>query len=202
MENIQTYLDRTESAVRKLFEGLYSYNKLLLKSVHPMYLGDGGHTANNTPAYQEWSENNQHEIQISRKAMQDFFAERFAYATLAGSLLQIAAMGIQLFSQNKSFPENLRQSKLPKKFCVGRKIRNIPIGLIIYAGRNQYNHIDAKKLNEVNTKIFDLISKRVNEDYSDPCFDLINPEIKTKVINFAGNIIGLLEWDHYGSIPE
>ena len=208
MENIQGYLEQTESAVRKLFEGLSEYHKLVLRSVSPMYLGKEGDTENKTPAYQEWSEKNQNEIQISRKAMQDSFAERFAYATLAGSLLQIAAMGIQLFSQNESIPEDLPEDikrhiktsakKSPvKKFCIGRKICDIPIGLIIYAGRNQYNHIDAKKLNEVNTKIFDLISKRVNEDYSDPCFDLINPEIKTEVINFAGNIIGLLEWDHY-----
>ena len=200
MENIQVYLDKTESAVRKLFEGLSEYHKLVLRSVSPMYLGKEGDTENNTPAYQEWSEKNQNEIQISTKAMQDSFAERFAYATLAGSLLQIATMGIQLFAQSDSVPEDLPEDikqhiKTPaKKFCIGRKIRSIPIGLIIYAGRNQYNHLDEEKLNPLNTEIFNWISKNTIRNYIDPCFSLDN---KPLVINFSGNIIALLEWDHY-----
>jgi len=205
MENIQVYLDKTESAVRKLFEGLSEYHKLVLRSVFPMYLGKEGDTENNTPAYQEWSEKNQNEIQISRKAMQDSFAERFAYATLAGSLLQIATMGIQLFSQGDSVPGDLPEDikrhiktsakKSPvKKFCIGRKICDIPIGLIIYTGRNQYNHLDEEKLNSLNTEIFNWISKNTIRNYIDPCFSLDN---KPLVINFSGNIIALLEWDHY-----
>ena len=200
MENIQVYLGQTESAVRKLFEGLYCYHKLVLKSVSPMYLGKEGDTEKNTPAYQEWSEKNKNEIQISRKAMQDSFAERFAYATLAGSLLQIASMGIQLFSQNESIPEDLPEDikqhiKTPvKKFCIGRKICDIPIGLIIYAGRNQYNHMDEENLNSLNTEIFNWISKNTIRNYITPCFSLDN---KPLITNFAGNIIGLLEWNYY-----
>ena len=193
MKNIQDYLEKTESAVIKLFEGLDNYHKILLKSLPPMYFGNEGDTENNTQAYQEWNDRNRDRIQASSKKMQESFAERFAYTTLSGSLLQIADMAIQLFSENEIIPEDLpnelQKMKLPIKFCISRRIYNIPIGLIIYAGRNQYNHMDEKKLNKMNTKVFDLI----NQNHINPCFDLNN----TQVINFSGNIIELLGWDHY-----
>jgi hypothetical protein len=38
----------------------------------------------------------------------------------------------------------------PEQFCVGREIGDLPIGMIIYAGRNQYNHFDDDRLGVVN----------------------------------------------------
>jgi hypothetical protein len=231
MNSGEEYLKRTESAVIKIFEGIESYIQILRNSKPPIYVGNAGDTLNRRPAYENWIAANQVGIQASLKAQRDFSAESFALATLCGSLLQIAAMGIQWFSENEEIPENLPKSLYsllkPKskitKFCVGRRVRSVPIGLIIYAGRNQFNHMDDDELREPNVTIFDLLAKNYTgtteqsleyltsveskalsveqeEDITkqipkDPAFDLENGIL----INFASNITGLLEWRDYES---
>jgi hypothetical protein len=225
MNSGEEYLKRTESAVIKIFEGIESYIQILRNSKPPIYVGNAGDTLNRRPAFENWIAANQAGIQASLKAQRDFSAESFALATLCGSLLQIAAMGIQWFSENEEIPENLPKSLYsllkPKskitKFCVGRKVRSVPIGLVIYAGRNQFNHMDDDELREPNVTIFDLLSQNytgttdqsvesitlsaeqaedITEQFpKDPAFDLENGIL----INFASNITGLLEWRDYES---
>jgi hypothetical protein len=225
MNSGEEYLKRTESAVIKIFEGIESYLQILCNSKPPLYIGNAGDLLNRRPAYENWIATNQAGIQASLKAQRDFSAENFALATLCGSLLQIAAMGIQWFSENEETPENLPESLYsllkPKskitRFCIGRKVRSVPIGLVIYAGRNQFNHMDDDELREPNVTIFDLLSKNYTdstdqsvqsitlsveqvEDITehssqDPAFDLENGIL----INFASNITGLLEWKDYES---
>jgi hypothetical protein len=50
-----------------------------------------------------------------------------------------------------------KQLELPPQFCVGRAIGDLPIGIIIYAGRNQYNHFDDDRLGVVNEVVFDYL---------------------------------------------
>ncbi len=207
MNSGEEYLKRTESAVTKIFEGINSYIQILRNSKPPIYLGNAGDTFNQRHAHKKWIDANQAEIDASFKAQEEFSAENFALATLCGSLLQIAAMGIQWFSKNEKIPEDLPNclySKLkPKnkitKFCIGRRIRSLPIGLVIYAGRNQFNHMDDEKLKEPNRTIFNILAHNYadtkNQFSKDPAFDLKNDTL----INFAANIVGLLEWKEYES---
>jgi hypothetical protein len=225
MNSGEEYLKRTESAVIKIFEGIESYIQILRNSKPPIYLGNAGDTVNRRPEYEKWIAANQDGIQASLQAQRDFSAESFALATLCGSLLQIAAMGIQWFSENEEIPENLPKSLCsllkPKskitKFCVGRKVRSVPIGLVIYAGRNQFNHMDDDELREPNVTIFELLAKNYTgttdkpieittlsaeqaeaitpQFPKDPAFDLKNGIL----INFASNITALLEWRNYES---
>lgn len=46
---------------------------------------------------------------------------------------------------------------LPPKFCVGRELGDLPIGMVIYAARNQYNHFDEKRLSVVNEVVFNYL---------------------------------------------
>lgn len=231
MNSGEEYLKRTESAVIKIFEGIDSYIQILRDSKPPIYVGNAGDTLNQRPVYKNWVAANQAEIQASLKAQKEFSAESFALATLCGSLLQIAAMGIQWFSENEEIPENLPESLYsllkPKnkltKFCIGRRLRGLPIGLAIYAGRNQFNHMDDDELREPNVTIFNLLAHNyagttelsledpafvedvtlsveevedITEQFpKDPAFDLENGIL----INFASNITGLLEWRDYES---
>jgi len=206
MNSGEEYLKRTESAVTKIFEGINSYIQILHNSKPPIYLGNAGDTLNQRHAYKKWIDANQAEINASFKAQKEFSAEHFALATLCCSLLQIAAMGIQWFSKNEKIPEDLPESLSsidPKskiaKFCIGRRIKNLPIGLVIYAGRNQFNHMDDEQLKEPNITIFNILAHNyadpTNQFSKDPAFDLKNDTL----INFAANIVGLLEWKEYES---
>jgi hypothetical protein len=200
MTDPEKYLKKTESAVVKLFEGIDSYLKIPKVII---YTGD----AEDKDAWQYWLNKNRASIQSSLKSQKEFFAESFALATMCGSLLQIAAMGIQLFSENKNIleelPANIGSLITPKnvKFCIGRVVSKLPIGLIIYAGRNQYNHmdLDASAFNKLNKAIFNHLAENYDDDtkefFKDLAFDLEN----RLLINFSSNITALLGWRNYES---
>jgi hypothetical protein len=207
MISAEEYLKRTESAVIKIFDGIDLYLKILHDAPPPVYIGNAGDTLNQKPAYKNWVAANKDAIQSSFKAQREFSAESFALATLCGSLLQIAAMGLQWFSENEKIPEHLpealRSSIKPKskliKFCIGRRVSNLPIGLIIYAGRNQFNHMDDEKLREPSKTIFNLLAHNyagaTEQSPGDPAFDLENEVL----INFSSNMTAILEWRNYES---
>jgi len=205
MNSAEEYLKRTESAVIAIFGGIDLYLKILRNAPPPIYIGNAGDTSSQKPAYENWVDANKNAIQSSFKAQKEFSVESFALATLCGSLLQIAAMGLQWFSENEEIPEDLpkalHSSLKPKtvKFCIGRRVSNVPIGLIIYAGRNQFNHMDDKELRESSRTIFNLLAHNytgaTERSPRDPAFDLENGVL----INFSSNITGLLEWRNYES---
>jgi len=206
MNSAEEYIKRTESAVIKIFDGIDLYLKILNDSPPPIYISNAGDTLNQKPAYKNWAAENRDVIQSSLKAQREFSAESFAFATLCSSLLQIAAMGIQWFSENEEIPKDLPEalrSINPKskaaKFCIGRRVRNLPIGLIIYAGRNQFNHMDDEELREPSKTIFNFLAHSytdaTKQSPGDPAFDVENEVL----INFSSNITGLLEWRSYES---
>jgi hypothetical protein len=96
----------------------------------------------------------------------------------------------------------IQEGSKPAKFCVGRLHRDIPIGLIVYAGRNQANHID-ERLREPNITIFEklcLVESFSDKGswYRDPAFDLEND----RIVNYACNITAILEWRNNESYFE
>ncbi|MFN4776300.1 MAG: hypothetical protein ACK6CP_09110 [Pseudanabaena sp.] len=198
MTDSEKYLKQTESAVVKLFEGIDSYLKIPKVII---YMGD----VEDNDAWQDWLNKNRFSLQSSLKSQKEFSAESFALAIMCGSLLQIAAMGIQLFSKNENIseelPDNVRSLIKPKskpvKFCTGRLVSKLPIGLIIYAGRNQYNHMDAYALNDLNKIIFKHLAENYDNDteefFKDPAFDLEN----RLLTNFSSNITAILGWRNY-----
>lgn len=207
INSAEEYLKKTERAVVKIFEGVDTYFEILQNSRPPIYVGDAGDTLNQKPDYKNWVVANRNAIQSSLKTQREFSVESFALATLYGSLLQIAWMGIQWFSKTQEIPEALPEALYPLmqsrkeliKFCIGRKVRRVPIGLLIYAGRNQYNHMDDKKLSDLNTTIFNLLALGyedvMEQSPKDPAFDLES----VILINFSSNITTLLEWRNYKS---
>ncbi|MBD2249241.1 hypothetical protein [Nostoc sp. FACHB-888] len=210
MDSPEEYLRATKSAVLKLFDGINSYNEIFLKKPILIFNFSSNLTDSaaileaRKQAYDNWLLENERAIKLSLQAQKEYFAESFAIAALCGSLLQIASMGIQLFSTNEEIaedlPEILRSVIKPKskvaRFCTGRRVRNVPIGLIIYAGRNQFNHIDEEKLSGVNTTIFNLIASYYDEQdqfFRDLAFDIES----RLIINFSTNILGLIGWKSY-----
>lgn len=211
MDSPEEYLRATKSAVLKLLDGINSYNEIFIKIPNPIFnfssnlIDSEARAEARKQAYENWLRENEAAINSSLKAQREYFAESFAIATLCGSLLQIAAMGIQLFSKNKEIaedlPEILRSVIKPKnkavKFCIGRRVRSVPIGLVIYAGRNQFNHIDDEKPHELNVNIFKLIASNSSDTTEEINKDLAFDLEKKLLLNFSSNITGLLGWTSY-----
>jgi hypothetical protein len=140
MQTLETYLQKTESAVRKLFEGIEHYVNLLQPIEGTTFVGDGTDFNKFQEKYDQWAEENAAALAASLAAQQMFSEESLAMATLCGAVLQVAAKAIEVFSSNEDVPQHLLlvvgDSNAARKFCVGREVRGLPIGLIIYAGRN------------------------------------------------------------------
>jgi hypothetical protein len=202
MDTIADYLSKTESATRKLFDGVAEYIDILKKAHAPVFLSSTLDAEEREKEFETWVENNKDEIRKSFEAQNCFVDESFAMAALCGSILQLSAMAIQKYSKNTGVSAGLEDlmaaGSKPAKFCMGRLERGIPIGLIIYAGRNQFNHFDDEQLLEPSKTIFERLCEIESFEnkgtfYRDPAFDLTND----RVVNFASNITALLGWRSY-----
>lgn len=202
MDTSLDYLVRTESASRHLFDAADTYQQVLRDTPLPVTVSDvSENDAVESRNLSRWFEKNREAIEKRREAERKYFAESFALGVLCGSILQVAAMGIQLFSGNTTVPTRYQDIIKPgskdARFCIGRSVRSVPLGLVILAGRNQYNHINAEKLREPNLRIFDDLSLNwpgsTGDGRKDPAFDLKND----RLINYASNIVALMGWNNY-----
>lgn len=135
------------------------------------------------------------------------FGYSFSQATLCGSILQIAFMGIRLFSKNAEIPDSCSQIVEPQQkkaipFCIGREIHQLPIGVIIYASRNQYNHLDDEQPHRITQSVFHALAyAHCNDPFLDLAFDLGNSLIDARVI--ARTVVtSLLGWNYYKDYHE
>jgi hypothetical protein len=197
METPHDYLARTESAVRHLFNGVNEYMQILKSMQSAVFIGSYTSEEEYRQALEQWNIEKDEEIQHSLAAQRDFLAEKHALATLCGAVLQVAAMAIRLFSTNKEVPPAfssvLTPNTIPAKFCIGREIRGVPLGLVIYAGRNQYNHVEDSKLKEPNRFIFEQLTNAYGDGIRDPAFDLNNDLIWI----YSSNIMSIIGWRDY-----
>jgi hypothetical protein len=103
----------------------------------------------------------------------EFEANDVAREVIAGSVLQLAFMGLKQHSSpwpkssaalafengmNEIIAElpnpRVERFSLPAEWCVGRSVGNLPLGIVVYAGRNHYNHTDEKRLSTLNEVVF------------------------------------------------
>jgi hypothetical protein len=201
MQTAIDYLDKTESAMRKLFEGIDSYMTPLRRSSSVCFVSSTVDDEDRRVEQETWLSVNKGAIAESFQTQREFVAESFAQAALCGAVLQIAAKAIEMYSVVKEAPPEwasvIGDKNKAVHFCYGRPIRGVPLGLVIYAGRNQHTHFQDKKLHEPNNTVFERLSSR-NDDgrdltYHDPAYDLLN----NSNISFANNIMCLLGWDNY-----
>jgi len=129
-----------------------------------------------------------------------YFELKFSEATFAGSILQVAYMAIRLYSRNNSIPQSCAAFVRPSHrfaipFCIGPERYNVPVGLIVYAGRNQYNHWDDDEPHEVTRNVFAALSAALHDVMSaDLAFSLANPTINV----YASEVLlTALAWKSY-----
>ncbi len=156
-----------------------------------------------------------HGIQLGRVAAatryvekaRKYFGLKFSEATFAGAIFQVAYTGIRLFSRQNSVPssyKNLVESDKKKlvvsaiPFCVGQERHGVPVGLIVYAARNQYNHWDEEKPHDVTQNVFRALSEAFSENvWSDLAFELSNPTINVCANEVLLIALGWTTYDKY-----
>lgn len=192
------YIEETSKAVQQIFDGLSFYRRILEEDPRPVHVFDAN--PDDETAWKEslerWYEEMGPTIAKSLEKQREYLGYSFSQTTLAGAILQIASMGISLFSKNNEIPESCRDFVSSKskhvKFCIGRTVSRLPIGVIILAARNQYNHWDDPKPRALTVAVFDRIANASGK-YTDPAFDLKNPSLNT----YSHNVISLLKWTTY-----
>jgi len=187
------YLSKTEYAVKHMYAGLKScfdnyQNALQYWDISKI----------NEPLNNEKKEKIDKYLTLAGK----YFDLNFSENTFCGSILQVASIGIDYFSKNQNIPDSFKdvinpKSEKVKKFCIGKELYEVPIGLIVYAGRNQYNHWndeDPYKI-KINNKIFEKLTIAFYKNmFSDLAFDLSNPSITI----YAKEILLIaLKWYNY-----
>ncbi len=185
---IAKYLIKTKSAGLHLFYARDEYLEILRNSLPPVYTCFGQPTVENL---KEWESQNRAEIDQSLKLQREFVAEYFAMAVICGSILQIAHQGIEMLNRVGPLPECLagtatETNRKARIFCVGRSIRSIPLGLLVYAGRNQHMHVVGSRLwpgNRVILEKFDLVDVNESGDFH----------------SVAPAVLEILGWNNYDS---
>lgn len=198
MQSFAIYASSTETAVQKLFEGIASYTEMLKAIRGTTFLSDELDKDKLNAEYAAWASRNRKRLDKSLAAQRAFSEQSFAMATLCGAVLQVAAKAIECYSPAKRVPENLVSvvggTKAAIPFCIGREVRGLPVGLIIYAGRNQHTHFNEKKYAKVNEAVFDrLATLPGHTPQKDPALSLTNPMLQS----FASNITFVLGWRSY-----
>lgn len=124
----------------------------------------------------------------------DFSSTDVAREAIAGSILQIAYVAIERHAVRKGKSENaihfeteinrlIRENansrwkkKIPfslrDEFCVGRDIGHLPLGIIVFAGRNQYNHFSKERLDPLNEVVFNHLHSLWPNPVNGISFDL------------------------------
>jgi len=127
MESAESYLQNTEPAVQHMFLALEKYRRMTPRPSLGVYKDDDC------------------VIRLSKEQARDYLKAEIdsmsldvAKSTLSGGIVQVAYTGIKQFSSNINVPQNCEKFDITpgsKKatFCVGRKVHDLPIGLIIYA---------------------------------------------------------------------
>ena len=185
------YFKITEHAAQHLYAGLSSCWSYYEKALRYWDVSKAG---------QPLTEENRKAIDKYLDLAGQYFDLKFSEAMFAGSILQIAFIAIKLYSLNVSIPGNCAVIVTPRyrtaiPFCIGRECHGIPSGLIVYAGRNQFNHWDDDEAHDVTRAVFSQLSIAFkNNMLADLAFDLSNPTINV----YANEILlTALKWNSY-----
>lgn len=190
MEDARSYMIATAPATEGLFKLLNSYSWIKIRALVSL------------------TKSRKREEMEERKEV--FSSTDVAREVIAGSILQIAYMALERYAIPIGKTENalnfeseinrlIREYpgarmkgafKLPDKFCVGREIGRLPIGMLVYAGRNQFNHFSEERLSVVNELVFNHLQNIWPTPPNGLTFDLY----KTKRI-LSYSILTALGWN-------
>lgn len=157
MEAIADYLTKTRSATQALFRGVDELVTPIRQHQPPIFVGWG----DSLEPFLQWSSEHADEIAADLEAQRKFVAELHAIDVLSGSILQVAYHAISSCSTNTRIPTGLThclkaESKVVR-FCIGRMVKGVPLGVAVYVGRNQHMHHEAAELLPPTRALFEAI---------------------------------------------
>ncbi len=199
MQSANEYIAKTESAVRKLLDGVDTYLQVLRDSPVPIFITSTPIGPAFVTEFEAWQVKNRAQNDAAAETRRKFLAESFALDTLCGALLQIAQKALECYSGNAFVPPSLAAvvKAGTAKYCVGRLVRGLPLGIIIYAARNQHAHFNEGSLNEPSATVFEQLTTAhehaATVAFRDQAFDLQNPG----VVSYAANVTALIGWRDY-----
>ncbi len=196
MNTHEQYLEKTRSAQEHLFLAIESYKSFLAPTKIAMFSGTFASEEESEIARKSWGKANEAVIQDSLAGQRRYMAESISIAVLSGAILALAEKFLEMFSTNSEPVDNLgfdlSSNKL--KYCVGRRINGIPLGLVVHAARNQHFHFESPSNHSPVSEVFLALSRRVshssNEVYFDPAFQLTE---HTRPF-MAANVLDLIGW--------
>lgn len=190
MKDINEYLSKTESAVKHLFIGIDGYKNLFIDQ--PVFSRSHSGIDDFYNQHHEYVKDHQDEFHAAELRLEKFFSEEWSMSVLCGAVLQMADKAIEIFSNDReSNLDNLAQElkrvvgKNHKKYCIGRIISEIPLGLIILAGRNQHMHYDDDNLHDPGKTVFEILAN--SGEF---------PKIERNR-SLSSSVIALLGWNKY-----
>ena len=196
MNNIEEFLEKSKRATNALFTGISNYDDLIQKREAPPSVFSGSDFAKQ---YEEYCEANKEAIQHDSERDIVFLTEWFALATLCGAVLQFAHQAIGLYSQNVTIPDITVCSNVTKdsvrKFCIGRNVRGVPLGLAIYAGRNQHVHLQESISSLNQTILRELVENGSQGGGSRWIIGSEFEYIEGNAESMAPHFIDLFEWN-------
>lgn len=190
--------------MRVLFSGVDSYLGILRRVTGVTFVTGEPYGPKQDAEFAAWQVENAERLAAARVAEREFIAESFALDTLCGSILQVADKALELYGSNDTIPSGLPATLKPHhaKFCVGRAIRTVPLGLVVYAARNQHTHFNENALREPSASVFHLLATAhgygKGQLIVDPAFDLNNEGL----VSFASNVTSLIGWRSYEKYSE
>jgi hypothetical protein len=192
MDTHLQYLEKTRSGVGYLFDAIESYRDILTVTNNAAFEGVFCSEIEFREARELWRKENAEQIKSSLMAQRQYIAEMFSISVI----IAIAEKCIELYSKNEILAKELRFPLHPKKakYCVGREINGIPLGLVLHAARNQHFHYESEKNHSPVPEVFEALSRRTaistNDTYQDPAFQI---DSDTKGI-MAANVLVLIGW--------
>lgn len=193
MQDARTYMEDTRPAVEGLFRLLNQYDWQGMREIVAVI-------------------NSKTEGELAANKA-NLGSKDIAREVIAGSILQIAYVAIAKYACPAAKSSNVisfesginklmkaesghvrkdikkKTFELPKKFCIGRDFGLLPLGMIVYAGRNQYNHFyDGKRLCLVNELVFNHLLQLYPNPRSGFSFDLCPNQL------FSYSILAALGW--------
>lgn len=213
--SIETYLKDTRYAIEQLLSNLRFYRDLyseLLEALHEhkdFVFSDEYNSDPENPDYDKELARYEHESTETqarcKAALSKLPGAGVSRNAIAGAIVQIAFMGIKMHSKRTDIPEGWEAFGVSSKgsrnnlrlFGGGRLVwGQVPVGLVIYAARNQYNHYDEAPKNALVQEVFRRIRSYGRENLA---FEDV-PSFDTNAEGVADHLLSLLGWNSYEQV--
>jgi hypothetical protein len=204
---LREYLVESEFATKQLFDAMDHYHRTRQEIPHVVGCFDARSAQALKAKMEAWERENRDAIEAQQERAKYYFSLSPSMHLVGGCILQFASAGFCLEGCEGPMPTRhevtLRRRGL--YHCWGRDLYGLPLGLIVYAGRNQFAHWqDPGELGDTNKRIFRTIAegsakeKLCPEGILDPAFDLD----ETGLTVYAANILAVLGWMGYDAYRE